>query len=102
MPKIVYLDTLPAQNGIDILESQSLIEVVKITSNGSYQEAFEELSNAHAYQVSAARDEVPEIFQVDDEFLSKTPNAYAPFSFAIVLMTAESKSLPFSIYSWIR
>jgi D-3-phosphoglycerate dehydrogenase len=74
MPKIVYLDTLPAQNGIDILESQSLIEVVKITSNGSYQEAFEELSNAHAYQVSAARDEVPEIFQVDEEFLSKTPN----------------------------
>ena len=50
MPKIVYLDTLPAQNGIDILESQSLIEVVKITSNGSYQEAFEELSNAHAYR----------------------------------------------------
>ena len=74
MPKIVYLDTLPAQIGIDILESQSLIEVVKITSNGSYQEAFEELSNAHAYQVSAARDEVPEIFQVDEEFLSKTPN----------------------------
>ena len=74
MPKIVYLDTLPAQNGIDILESQSLIEVVKITSNGSCQEAFEELSNAHAYQVSAARDEVPEIFQVDEEFLSKTPN----------------------------
>ena len=37
MPKIVYLDTLPAQNGIDILENQSSIEVVKINSNGNYK-----------------------------------------------------------------
>ena len=74
MPKIVYLDTLPAQNGIDILESQSSIEVVKITSDGDYKKSFSELESAHAYQVSAARDEVPKIFQVNEEFLSKTPN----------------------------
>ena len=40
MPKIVYLDTLPAQNGIDILENQSSVEVVKITSDGNYEESF--------------------------------------------------------------
>ena len=74
MPKIVYLDTLPAQNGIDILENQSSIEVVKITSDGNYKKSFSELENAHAYQISAARDEVPKIFQVDKDFLSKTPN----------------------------
>ena len=74
MLKIVYLDTLPAQNGIDILESQSSIQVVKITSNGDYKKSFSELESAHAYQVSAARDEVPKIFQVNEEFLSKTPN----------------------------
>ena len=74
MPKIVYLDTLPAQIGIDILENQSSIEVVKIKSDGDHALSFSELKNAHAYQVSAARDEVPKIFQVDKEFLSKTPN----------------------------
>ena len=74
MPKIVYLDTLPAQNGIDILENQSSIEVVKINSNGNYKKSFLELETAHAYQVSAARDEVPKMFQVNEEFLSKTPN----------------------------
>ncbi len=74
MPKIVYLDSLPAQNGIDILENQSAIEVVKIKSNGSHVESFAELKDAHAYQVSAARDEVPKLFQVDEDFLKKTPN----------------------------
>ena len=74
MPKIVYLDSLPAQNGIDILENQSSIEVVRIKSNENHEESFLELKDAHAYQVSAARDEVPKIFQVDKEFLAKTPN----------------------------
>ena len=27
MPTIVYLDTLPAQNGLDILHSQSKVEI---------------------------------------------------------------------------
>ena len=74
MPKIVYLDSLPAQNGIDILENQSSIEVVRIKSNGNHEDCFLELKDAHAYQVSAARDEVPKVFQVDKEFLAKTPN----------------------------
>ena len=30
MPTIVYLDTLPAQNGLDILYSQSKVEILKI------------------------------------------------------------------------
>ena len=43
MPKIVYLDSLPAQNGIDILENQSSIEVVRIKSNGNHEDSFLEL-----------------------------------------------------------
>ena len=30
MPTIVYLDTLPAQNGLDILHSQSKVEILKV------------------------------------------------------------------------
>ena len=33
MPKIVYLDNLPAQEGVSILENQNKIKVVKIESN---------------------------------------------------------------------
>ena len=73
MAKIVYLDNLPARDGVSILENQSEIEVVRIKSN-DIEQSFLELKTANAYQVSAARDEVPKIFQVDDEFLSKTPN----------------------------
>ena len=32
MPTIVYLDTLPAQNGLDILHSQSKVDILKINS----------------------------------------------------------------------
>ena len=73
MVKIVYLDNLPAQEGISILENQNKIEVVKIESN-NIEQSFKELETAHAFQVSAARDEVPKIFHVNEEFLSKTPN----------------------------
>ena len=73
MPKIVYLDNLPAQEGVSILENQNKIEVVKIESN-NLEQCFKELETAHAFQVSAARDEVPKIFHVNEEFLSKTPN----------------------------
>ena len=62
-----------SNGGIDILENQSSIEVVRIKSNGNHEDSFLELKDAHAYQVSAARDEVPKIFQVDKEFLAKTP-----------------------------
>ena len=37
MPKIVYLDNLPAQEGVSILENQNKIEVVKIESNNIEQ-----------------------------------------------------------------
>ena len=73
MPKIVYLDNLPAQEGVSILENQNKIKVVKIESN-NLEQSFKELETAHAFQVSAARDEVPKIFHVNEEFLSKTPN----------------------------
>ena len=35
MPKIVFLDNLPAQNGLDILYSQSKVEIIKISSSDS-------------------------------------------------------------------
>ena len=59
--------------GAVILENQNKIEVVKIESN-NLEQSFKELETAHAFQVSAARDEVPKIFHVNEEFLSKTPN----------------------------
>ena len=74
MPKIVFLDNLPAQNGLDILYSQSKVEIIKISSSDSEEKCFSILKNADAYQVGAARDEVPEYLQVDKRFLSKVPN----------------------------
>ena len=38
MPKIVYLDNLPAQEGVSILENQNKIKVVKIEKGGVEQE----------------------------------------------------------------
>ena len=74
MPKIVYLDALPAQNGLDILHSQKKVEIIKINSSDSEEKCFSILKTADAYQVGAARDEVPKFLQVDKEFLTKTPN----------------------------
>ena len=74
MPTIVYLDTLPAQNGLDILYSQSKVEILKISSSDSEEKCFSILQKADAYQVGAARDEVPKYLQVDKEFLKKVPN----------------------------
>ena len=74
MPKIVYLDTLPAQNGLDILHDQKKVDVIKINSSDSEEKCFSILRTADAYQVGAARDEVPKYLQVDKKFLKKTPN----------------------------
>ena len=74
MPKIVYLDTLPAQNGIDILNDQKKVDVIKINSSDSEEKCFSILRSADAFQVGAARDEVPKFLQVDKQFLKKTPN----------------------------
>ena len=74
MPKIVYLDTLPAQNGLDILHDQKKVDIIKINSSDSEEKCFSMLRSADAYQVGAARDEVPKFLQVDKEFLKKTPN----------------------------
>ena len=71
MPKIVYLDALPAQNGLDILHSQKKVEIIKINSSDSEEKCFSILRTADAYQVGAARDEVPKYLQVDKEFLKK-------------------------------
>ena len=75
MVKIVYLDNLPAQEGISILENQNKIEVVKIESN-NIEQSFKELKTAHAFQVSAARDEVPKIFHVNEEEIVCFRNLY--------------------------
>ena len=72
MPKIVYLDTLPAQDGLDILHDQKKVDVIKINSSDSEEKCFSILRTADAYQVGAARDEVPKYLQVDKEFLKKT------------------------------
>ena len=74
MPKIVYLDTLPAQNGLDILHDQKKVDIIKINSSDSEEKCFSILKSADAYQVGAARDEVPKFLQVDKQFLQKTPN----------------------------
>ena len=74
MPTIVYLDTLPAQNGLDILHSQSKVEILKINSSDNEEKCMSILQKADAYQVGAARDEVPKYLQVDKQFLNKVPN----------------------------
>ena len=74
MPKIVYLDTLPAQNGLDILHDQKKVDIIKINSSDSEEKCFSILRSADAFQVGAARDEVPKFLQVDKQFLKKTPN----------------------------
>ena len=74
MPTIVYLDTLPAKNGLDILHSQSKVEILKINSSDNEEKCMSILQKADAYQVGAARDEVPKYLQVDKQFLNKVPN----------------------------
>ena len=74
MPTIVYLDTLPAQNGLNILHSQSKVEILKINSSDNEEKCMSILQKADAYQVGAARDEVPKYLQVDKQFLTKVPN----------------------------
>ena len=74
MPKIVYLDSLPAQNGLDILHDQKKEDIIKINSSDSEEKCFSILRSADAFQVGAARDEVPKFLQVDKQFLKKTPN----------------------------
>ena len=74
MPKIVYLDTLPAQNGLDILHDQKKVDIIKINSSDSEEKCFSMLRSADAFQVGAARDEVPKFLQVDKQFLKQTPN----------------------------
>ena len=74
MPTIAYLDTLPAQNGLDMLHSQTKVNILKINSFDSEEKCLSILKEADAYQVGAARDEVPKYLQVDKEFLKKLPN----------------------------
>ena len=74
MPTIAYLDTLPAQNGLDMLHSQTKVNILKINSFDSEEKCLSILKKADAYQVGAARDEVPKYLQVDKEFLKKLPN----------------------------
>ena len=40
MPKIVYLDSLPAENGLEILHSQSKVEIIKISGSDSEDKCF--------------------------------------------------------------
>ena len=74
MPTIAYLDTLPAQNGLDMLYSQTKVNILKVNSFDSEEKCLSILKKADAYQVGAARDEVPKYLQVDKEFLIKVPN----------------------------
>ena len=68
MPTIVYLDTLPAQNGLDILHSQSKVEILKINSSDNEEKCMSILQKADAYQVGAARDEVQNIYKLINNF----------------------------------
>ena len=74
MPTIAYLDTLPAQNGLDMLYSQTKVNILKVNSFDSEEKCLSILKKADAYQVGAARDEVPKYLQVDKKFLIKVPN----------------------------
>ena len=65
---------MPAQNGLDILHSQSKVEILKINSSDNEEKCMSILQKADAYQVGAARDEVPKYLQVDKQFLTKIPN----------------------------
>ena len=91
MPKIVYLDTLPAQNGLEILHSQSKVEIIKISSSDNEDRCFSILKDAHAYQVGAARDEVPEHLQVDRKFLRNIQNLKKLSAREIVKLNIEVK-----------
>ena len=55
MPKIVYLDNLPAQAGVSILENQNKIEVVKIESD-NIEQSFKELETCLLYTSPSPRD----------------------------------------------
>lgn len=73
MPKIVYLDSFPADNALPILAGRPELTVQRIGRDDAPARAFQVLADAHAYQCIPARDEVPEPFRVDASFLKRAP-----------------------------
>jgi len=73
MPKVVYLNTLPAPVAFDILSERPDIELTRITSEMTEAEAFDELKEAHAYQHIPSSDEVPKHLRADADLLKKCP-----------------------------
>ncbi|MGI9492501.1 MAG: NAD(P)-dependent oxidoreductase [Geminicoccaceae bacterium] len=74
MPKVVYLNSLPAPNAHDILAERPDIELVKITSDMDPAKALATLADAHAYQHIPSGDEVPKYLRADADFLMRCPS----------------------------
>lgn len=74
MPKVVYLNALPAPIAHDILAERSDIELVRITSDMAADEALKVLKDAHAYQHVPSGDEVPKHLRADTDLLKRCPN----------------------------
>ena len=74
MPKIVYLDAFPAANAHEILAERSDLDVIKISSGMTPDQAFEILKHAHAYQQIPARDEVPPALRAGADLLKRCPD----------------------------
>ncbi len=72
--KIVYLDAFPAANAHDILAERPDLEVIRILSSMTPDQAFETLKDAHAYQQIPARDEVPPALRAGAALLEQCPN----------------------------
>lgn len=74
MPRLVYLDSFPADNALDILAPEDWIDLVRVSSDAPLEQTFDALRTAHAWQCVPARDEVPEPLRIHREFLERTPD----------------------------
>jgi len=77
MPKVVYLNVLPAPIAHDILAERPDIEVARITSDMRPDDALAVLKDAHAYQLIPSGDEVPEALRATADLLQHCPKLLA-------------------------
>src|SRR6476661_583712 len=72
--RVFYVKYLAHEIYVDILKSRADVRLDRLENDSPDTVAAPILSEAHAYQVGAARDEIARHFHVDQDLLKRAPN----------------------------
>src|SRR6478672_7799874 len=72
--RVFYVKYLAHEIYVDILKSRADVRLDRLENDSADAVAAPILSEAHAYQVGAARDEIARHFHVDQDLLKRAPN----------------------------